>query len=83
MRPDKVIVANQYRDRPDCENGFDEMKNQWGISGFTTQDINRCQNRHAPVRQMRQLVELVLPGGPPGRTHGGHHVQATAVGGSG
>ena len=26
-----------------CENGFDELKNQWGLSGFTTQDINRCQ----------------------------------------
>ena len=23
--------------------GFDELKNQWGLSGFTTQDINRCQ----------------------------------------
>ena len=26
-----------------CQNGFDELKNQWGLSGFTTQDINRCQ----------------------------------------
>lgn len=32
-----------YRDRADCENGFDELKNQWGMSGFTTQDIKRCQ----------------------------------------
>ena len=30
-------------DRCDCENGFDELKNQWGLSGFTTQDITRCQ----------------------------------------
>ena len=36
-------VAQLYRDRADCENGFDELKNQWGLSGFTTQDINRCQ----------------------------------------
>ena len=36
-------IAQLYRDRCDCENGFDELKNQWGLSGFTTQDINRCQ----------------------------------------
>lgn len=36
-------MAQLYRDRCDCENGFDELKNQWGLSGFTTQDINRCQ----------------------------------------
>ena len=32
-----------YRDRADAENGFDELKNQWGWGGFTTQDIERCQ----------------------------------------
>jgi hypothetical protein len=36
-------IAQIYRDRADCENGFDETKNQWGLSGFTTQDLNRCQ----------------------------------------
>lgn len=36
-------LGQLYRDRADCENGFDELKNQWGMSGFTTQDINRCQ----------------------------------------
>jgi Transposase DDE domain len=36
-------VGQFYRDRADCENGFDELKNRWGLSGFTTQDINRCQ----------------------------------------
>lgn len=36
-------VAQLYRDRCDCENGFDELKNQWGLSGFTTQDLARCQ----------------------------------------
>jgi hypothetical protein len=36
-------IGQLYRDRADCENGFDELKNQWGMSGFTTQDINRCQ----------------------------------------
>lgn len=36
-------IGQLYRDRADCENGFDELKNQWGLSGFTTQDIKRCQ----------------------------------------
>ena len=36
--------AQLYRDRADCENGFDELKNQWGWGGFTTQDIERCQS---------------------------------------
>jgi hypothetical protein len=36
-------IAALYRDRADCENGFDELKNQWGLSGFTTQDLQRCQ----------------------------------------
>lgn len=36
-------IAQLYRDRCDCENGFDELKNQWGLSGFTTQDLARCQ----------------------------------------
>jgi hypothetical protein len=36
-------VAQLYRDRVDAENAFDELKNQWGLGGFTTQDINRCQ----------------------------------------
>jgi hypothetical protein len=30
-------------DRADCENGFDELKNQWGWGGFTAQDVERCQ----------------------------------------
>jgi hypothetical protein len=36
-------MAQLYRDRADAENGFDELKNQWGWGGFTTQDIARCQ----------------------------------------
>lgn len=40
---DLQTIAQLYRDRADCENGFDELKNQWGWGGFTTQDIGRCQ----------------------------------------
>lgn len=35
-------IGQLYRDRADCENGFDELKNQWGWGGFTTQDMERC-----------------------------------------
>jgi hypothetical protein len=42
--PDEVrAVAQHYRDRGDAENNFDELKNQWGWAGFTTQDRKRCQ----------------------------------------
>jgi hypothetical protein len=37
-------IAQLYRDRADAENGFDELKNQWGLGGFTTQDMNRSQS---------------------------------------
>ena len=35
-------LGQLYRDRADCENGFDELKNQWGWGGYSTQDIERC-----------------------------------------
>src|SRR5450631_3794861 len=42
--PDEVrTIAQHYRDRGDAENNFDELKNQWGWAGFTTQDRKRCQ----------------------------------------
>lgn len=42
--PDEILALGQhYRDRCDAENNFDELKNQWGWSGFTTHDLKRCQ----------------------------------------
>lgn len=38
-----VGLAQLYRDRADCENVFDEIKNQWGWAGFVTRDLNRCR----------------------------------------
>lgn len=35
-------IGQLYRDRADCENGFDELKNQWGWGGYTTKDLERC-----------------------------------------
>jgi hypothetical protein len=41
---DEVLtLAQHYRDRGDAENNFDELKNQWGWAGFTTQDSRRCE----------------------------------------
>jgi hypothetical protein len=34
-------IFQHYRERSDCENNFDELKNQWGWSGFTTHDVKR------------------------------------------
>lgn len=38
-----ITVAQLYRDRADIENVFDEMKNQWGWGGFTTQELAKCR----------------------------------------
>jgi hypothetical protein len=40
-----------YRERADAENNYDELKNQWGWSGFTTRKL-------APCRLMANLVAL-------------------------
>ena len=47
-----LSLGQLYRDRGDCENNFDELKNQWGWGGFTTQDLTRC-------RIMARTVALV------------------------
>src|ERR1700756_3210536 len=38
-----LSLGQLYRDRADCENSFDELKNQWGWGGFTTRDLKRCR----------------------------------------
>lgn len=35
-------IGQLYRDRADCENGFDELKNPWGWGGYTPHDLERC-----------------------------------------
>jgi hypothetical protein len=47
-----LSLGQLYRDRGDCENNFDELKNQWGWGGFTTHDLTRC-------RIMARTVALV------------------------
>ncbi|HMS84908.1 MAG TPA: transposase [Nitrospira sp.] len=46
------IFVQLYRDRADAEHNFDELKNQWGWGGSTTQDLARC-------RLMARMVALV------------------------
>ena len=38
-----MALSQLYRDRADCENVFDEIKNQWGWAGFVTRDLKRCR----------------------------------------
>jgi hypothetical protein len=50
---DLLGVAQAYRDRADTENMFDELKNQWGWTGFSTQDLKRSQ-------LMARMVALIF-----------------------
>lgn len=47
-----LTIGSHYRDRADSENNFDELKNQWGWSGYTTSDLHRC-------RIMARLIALI------------------------
>ena len=51
---DGVLIASvqHYRDRADCENNLDELKNQWGWGGYTTQDLSPC-------RLMARIIALI------------------------
>jgi hypothetical protein len=50
---DLLAVAQAYRDRADTENLFDELKNQWGWTGFSTEDLKRSQ-------LMARIVALIF-----------------------
>jgi hypothetical protein len=47
-----IALARLYRERADAENVYDELKNQWGWNGYTTQKLKPC-------RFMANLVALV------------------------
>jgi hypothetical protein len=49
---DPWAMSQTYRDRGDCENHFDELKNQWGWGGFVTRDLARS-------RLMTRIIALV------------------------
>jgi hypothetical protein len=44
-------MPQQYRHRADAENNYDELKNQWGWNGYTTQQL-------APSRIIANLIAL-------------------------
>jgi len=48
-----LAIAQIYRDRGDAENMFDELKNQWGWTGFSTADLKRSQ-------LMARMVALIF-----------------------
>src|SRR5438105_13170856 len=43
MNSEIITLGAHYRDRADSENNFDELKNQWGWSGYTTNHLHRCR----------------------------------------
>ena len=49
---DVASLAQIYRDRGDCENNFDEYKNQYGWGGFVTKDLKPC-------RTIARLIAIV------------------------
>ena len=49
----RFFMLSIYRDRADAENMFDELKNQWGWTGFTTADLKRSQ-------LMARMVALIF-----------------------
>lgn len=51
-KTDASAISQLYRDRGDCENNFDEFKNQWGWAGFTTHKLKPC-------KVMARLIAIV------------------------
>ncbi|MBL4867509.1 MAG: transposase [Pseudomonadales bacterium] len=63
---DLVSLFQHYRDRADCENNFDELKNQWGWGGYTTKDVKSCRLMSRMIALIYNwwnlYVRLALPG---------------------
>lgn len=55
-----LTMGQLYRDRADCENTFDELKNQWGWGGFTTHDMSRCRLLAATVALIHNWWSLFV-----------------------
>lgn len=43
LADETISIVCHYRDRADCENNFDEIKNHWGWGGYTTQALKPCR----------------------------------------
>ncbi len=66
-------IGQLYRDRADCENGFDELKNQWGWGGYTTHDLERCNLSARAVALIYNWWSWYCPSGTPEDPLGGDH----------
>jgi hypothetical protein len=62
-------LAQRYRDRADAENAFDELKNQWGWTGFTTRDRERCQIAARMIAQVYNWWTIFVRMADPHRHH--------------
>ena len=47
-----LAMPRLYRERADAENGFDELKNQWGWNGYLTRQLSPC-------RLLANLIALI------------------------
>jgi len=52
LEDELVTLMRHYRDRANCENNFDETKNQWGWGSFVTRQLQTSQI-------MARLVALI------------------------
>ena len=43
-------IGQLCRDRADCENGFDELKKQWGRGGYTIHDLDVATSQRGQSR---------------------------------
>jgi hypothetical protein len=82
-----LTMGQLYRDRADCENTFDELKNQWGWGGFTTHDHRvkpGAGSEALPVARWHggadlQWVQPVRPSGRSGASSRGNHQPAVVA----
>jgi hypothetical protein len=64
-------LGQLYRDRADCENVFDELKNQWGWAGYTTKSIKSNQIMARIVAQIYNWWSIMTQ-----KSHQGKHKEA-------
>lgn len=60
LQENLLTLLHLYRQRADVENAYDELKNQWGWGGFTTQDLLRCQIAARTVAQVYNWWSLFV-----------------------
>lgn len=80
---DLLAVAQLYRDRAGAENLFDELKNQWGWTGFSTQDLKRSQLMARIVALIYNWWSIFYEDGNRRGSWGGHHDEAAVSAGGG